>query len=337
MFAVPASFVAAGAQLRGSPAQRILWACVLFLFFLLVGFRHEVGGDWYNYLRHFDSARAFGVVHLVDPGYVALNLGIAKLGLSVHWVNAACAVASVGGVSRFCRAQPQPWLALLIAVPYVLVVVAMGYTRQSVALGCLMAGLTALSNGHVVRYVAFVLFGALFHIWVVLVLPLFVFRGSRRNWGRAAIGLMIALMGVSYFVQPQLDSTWTNYVDAGLRSAGGLVRLGISGVAAILFLLFSRRLTTNEAERALWRVIALGSLVMLPLGILASTAADRFAIYLLPIQMLVFSRIAMLGKGPTDRYLINFSVVVVYGLVLFVWLEYANHSYAWTPYQNHFY
>ena len=38
------------------------------------------------------------------------------------------------GLVAFCRRQPRPWLALAVAIPYLVIVVAMGYSRQGIAL-----------------------------------------------------------------------------------------------------------------------------------------------------------------------------------------------------------
>ena len=51
---------------------------------------------------------------------------------------------SLKDLIRFCLAQADPWLSVLIAIPYMVIVVAMGYTRQAVALGILMVGLAAV-------------------------------------------------------------------------------------------------------------------------------------------------------------------------------------------------
>ncbi len=57
-------------------------------------------------------------------------------------------------------------------MPYLINIVAMGYTRQSVALGFAMIGLAALGEQRVRRFVLWVLVGALFHKSAVLLLPI---------------------------------------------------------------------------------------------------------------------------------------------------------------------
>ncbi len=44
----------------------------------------------------------------------------------------------MSGLVQFCRKQPLPWLALAVAAPFIIIVVGMGYTRQSVALGFIL-------------------------------------------------------------------------------------------------------------------------------------------------------------------------------------------------------
>ena len=57
-----------------------------------------------------------------------------------------------------------------------MVVVAMGYTRQLIAIGILMAGLASLGRGgSVIRFALYVALAALFYKIAVLVLPLVIF------------------------------------------------------------------------------------------------------------------------------------------------------------------
>lgn len=59
--------------------------------------------------------------------------------------------------------EPHPWLSLLLAVPHLIVVVAMGYTRQEAALGLLMLGLASLLRTESLpRFIFWVAVAALF-------------------------------------------------------------------------------------------------------------------------------------------------------------------------------
>jgi len=65
----------------------------------------------------------------------------------------------------------------------------------------------------------------------------------------------------------------------------------------------------------------------------SSTAVDRVALYMLPMQMVVFGYLPdVIGRGKLTRGPILL-VLVYYGLVEFVWLMFATFSYAWVPYR----
>jgi|GEM_PF-5594608 len=62
----------------------------------------------------------------------------------------------------------------------------------------------------------------------------------------------------------------------------------------------------------------------------SSTVVDRLALYILPLQLGILSRLPGTVIGPA----LGWGVVVVYSfLVQFVWLNYAAHANYWVPYQ----
>jgi len=56
-------------------------------------------------------------------------------------------------------------------------------------------------------------------------------------------------------------------------------------------------------------------------------------LYALPIQLFVFSYLPDIFKGKNSSILV-FLIICYYALVLFVWLNFANHAQAWVPYDN---
>ena len=97
-----------------------------------------------------------------DPGYQALNWLVQEWNGEIWWVNSVSAAIFAWGLIRLCQNQPRPMLAVLVAVPYLIIVVAMGYTRQSIAIGILMAGLASLGRGgSVIRFAIYVAVAAL--------------------------------------------------------------------------------------------------------------------------------------------------------------------------------
>ena len=144
---------------------------------LMIGLRYQVGGDWFGYVRIFkriELAGFFGSIGSSDPGYILANWLSAQMGGGLWLADLLCAMIFTAGLISFCSRQPNPWLALAVAVPYLIIVVAMGYTRQAVAIGLIMVGLSAKGETTLLRMALFVTLAATFHKSAIVVLPLFL-------------------------------------------------------------------------------------------------------------------------------------------------------------------
>jgi hypothetical protein len=103
-------------------------------------------------------------------------------------------------------------------------------------------------------------------------------------------------------------------------------------VAAIPLLYFRKRLVEEPQTRRLWVLISWLALACLPFVFFASTAVDRIALYLLPIQLFVFARLPNLTGNATARTVIVVGIVAYYAAVQYVWLNYAVERNYWVPY-----
>ncbi|MFT5258930.1 MAG: hypothetical protein ACI9J2_000883 [Saprospiraceae bacterium] len=318
--------------------QGLVWMLCMLAFALLIGFRYEIGGDWGNYLRHFDNILYWSfseVLQRGDPAYYAINWLVANAGWSVVWVNLVCAIFIVIGLNSFCRNQPLPWLALLVAVPYLIIVVSMGYSRQAAALGMVLVGLTALGRNQVIKFVFYIFLGALFHKSAVILLPIAALAATRnRIWTFVWI-MVVSIVGAYMLVSEEIDVWWVNYVidEYAFASQGATVRVLMNAVPSVLLFVFRKQIFYDNVERKLWLWLAFFSLLCI-LGLsYSATAIDRLSLYFIPIQLFAFSRIPFLAADRASFKLIMWSVVIYYGLVMFVWLNFAIHARHWLPYK----
>ena len=334
------AFFAVGALLAGEPSTRRNTPVILFLgailVWLAIGLRYEVGADWrtyeflYSYAGHANLGR---LLKFGDPGYQFVNWSLRGLGADLWALNLFCGFIFTWGLYRFARVQPDPWLSFVIAVPYLIIVVAMGYTRQAVAIGILMAGLAAMKRGaSILRFVVYVAAAALFHKTAVMVLPLVIFAGGRNRLLNAIAGIAGCILLYDLFLANSVENLVRNYVEAGYSSQGAGIRVAMNLVPAVIFMLFRKRLRFDDAEIGIWHYYSLASLVMPILLFLipSSTAVDRLALYLIPLQIAVLPRVQFLFKGQG----FGRSVIVAYaGVVLFTWLNFAAHAQYWVPYE----
>jgi hypothetical protein len=310
---------------------------------LLIGLRDQVGGDWGGYLPYFlrMADLPFNEVILEDePGYALLNWFANITGGGVYFVNTVCGLIFSLGLVLFSRAQPRPWLALTLAFPYLVIVVAMGYSRQGVAIGFEMLALLALQRDQLLRFLVWIGLAATFHrtVLVLLVLPVSTLSPSLRF---SQMIRLVLLAGAGYgiynaLLAQDLDYYTQGYIDTAYQSQGALIRVMLCLLPAALFLPFRRHYRLSPAMQRIWTLIAILAFVA-AIGlftIASSTAVDRLALYLIPLQLFVGSRlpdtrIFGLSSANWSQLLVLFSLAV-----MLVWLLMANHSVYWLPYRN---
>lgn len=340
-FAATISNRPCGAQFIGVSRQRLdsAWLGVGLLLALMIGYRYEVGGDWLHYIEYVERIQGVAlsdVFMMSDPGFQLVNWLSVEAGWGIFGVNLVCGGLFAAGVVGFCQGMPRPWLALAVAVPYMVIGVAMGYSRQGVALGLAMLGLVALVRGSTLWFVVWVVLGATFHKTAVLLLPIAALASSRNRLLTVAWVGLVSVAAYGLLLQESVDSLYSGYIDAGYQSEGALIRLLMNAVPATILLLWRKRFCFNANEASLWLWCAIISMALL--GVLfvspSSTAVDRIALYMLPLQMVVFSHFPdVFGKRRGRNQELILGVLLYYAMVLFVWLNYANHSQYWLPYR----
>ena len=317
---------------------------------VVIGTRYEVGGDWENYLAQLTraSTRDFISAALTNSeyGYGFLNWLSVKLGLGIYGVNTVCGAILVTGLAVFCRQQPIPWLAWLIATPYLLVVVGMGYTRQSAALGFLLLGLACLEDKRIWRYFLLLAIGATFHETVLLMAPLGILVWRQNIWLKmTVVGGVILLMAIWLLWSEYASALWGNYIwryrNAGFDNAlytsiGASYRVWMNAIPAVLFLLFLKKWKRYFDNSSVWVAMAIASIVSVFFVGYFSTPIDRINIYLAPIQLYFWSRVPLLTSDRLTRTLMILITIGAYGFLLLFWLQLGRNSGNWIPYRSIF-
>lgn len=302
----------------------------------MIGLRYKVGPDWETYVNIFDLAHTdylSAALQLGDPGYEALNWIAYQLGADIWLVNLFSAAIFGWGLFRFCSAQPAPWVAAAIAVPYLIIVVAMGYTRQSIALGVLMAGLARQGRGaSILNFAIYVAIAATFHKTAVILFPLVALAGKGSRFIGFLIALCASILLYDSFLQSAVSGLIKNYIDADYSSEGAFVRIAMNMLAAVLLWVFKGRLGFSPHEFKIWRNFGLAALLFIVLFavIPSSTAVDRMSLYIMPLQLAVLTRVALLGRYRTTGIA---GVLLYMFAVQYVWMNFAQHARFWVPYQ----
>lgn len=312
------------------------WIALGLFFTICIGCRFHIGGDWGSYLLYYEReiGRAFTDPIKGDPGFILLNRLMTQLDWKVYGVNLACGLIFTSGLIVFCRGLYRSWLGIAVAVPYVLVVIAMGYARQGVALGFIFWGLAYLEKGKFIPYVLFIVVAALFHKTAVIMIPLGIFL-YRQGWLYRIIAVALVVSGLwNALMEKEVDHLWSAYVEQQMYSQGAFIRVAMNSLAAVFLLKYWKQWKQVYPNALLWLWMAYGAIACVFVVGFATTAVDRLALYLTPLQVVVFSRLPFLARKEYHPDTIVVWILLGYGAVLFVWLNFATHALYWLPYRN---
>lgn len=337
MFAAGA-FLGRGRSARGRISVPLLIALVSTA--VMIGLRYDVGGDWGNYLKTYRHVAYLDFVQTLrmansDPAYSLVNWVGQALGVRIWFVNMVCGAIFVWGLTKLALQQPSPWTFFLALTPYCLIVVGMGYTRQSAAIGLVAAALASFRSVGMRTAAAYLALAVLFHKSSIVMLPLLALAERRSRLVNVMLGAVLAAILYYFLVAGKSDRMFENYVGSAMESRGAAIRVLMTILPTAAFLLFSKRFGFDERELPLMRILAYAGLaagaglILMP----ASTAVDRLALYLMPFQAVILSRLSWAFTKKTSDFAITTALVVYSAAVLFVWLNYADNAYAWIPYR----
>jgi hypothetical protein len=327
----------------------ISWNSFLFLLFLFIGSRYQVGGDWLQYMYSFHIDRDY-INFSEDIGYELLIYLLNYFDRSILSLNLISAAVFIYGLSKFAERQSCKWTVMVIASSYLTIVVGMGYTRQALAVGFAFLALNALIDKKIITSIMFVILGSLFHISLIAFSIIYI---SLIKYKHKYIVLVFFILFFIYIIfQSQIPffkfGHQINYdkinrlifffiVEGNdmYLSKGAIIRLFINFFCAILFIIFSKNFTSNLIERKIYFIISIFVVILFLLSFQYSVLADRLNIYFMVLQLFVLSRAPYIFKTIINLNLTKILISSFFGLFLIIWLNNSPYVPAWTPYQNY--
>jgi len=324
---------------RQERALMLLFAA--FMMLLMIGLRFRVGVDWSNYVVIWEQAQRLSLgrflgTHNDDPAFYILTWTLRWLGLPFWILNLLCAAVFTYGLLRFARLQPNPWLAIAVAVPYLVIVIAMSGIRQATAIGFVFLALVEFIERRPARFLAWLALGAAFHASAIVVLGI-VGLSFAKNRFQAGLLLMMAVV-IAYFA---LGTTFAEYSNEYLRratvqSSGTFFRLAMAVVAAILYFIFRRRFAFTPDEHTLWRNFSLFALAAIPLVYVvpSTTAVDRILLYSYPLQITVLSHVPYaISRDQLQRMISMLPILAYLAAIMIVFFSYGVNRHPYVPYR----
>ena len=306
---------------------------------VFIGLRYYIGVDWITYELIFIDVRSMSLWNALaygDGAYSLINWVVAKFGGWVWHVNLICALIFSTGLVLFCAKLPKPGLAIATAVPTLIIITAMGYTRQAAALGCIMIAYTQFKGAISWRWMAWLLLAVFFHKSAIVAFPLFALSGTQHRWLTILISA-VALSSITLTLLVQnFSSVVALYIGGEMESSGALPRIGIGFLIGMLFFLIKDSGIFGE-RNLLVRNAAICMIAFLPLYLIfdTSTLIDRFAIIFLPFQCAICAGVvASIDSKGILGPIVNLLLLLVYATILLAWLMFSTYSSYWLPYEN---
>ena len=127
-------------SIRNNKKFNLLTSIFIWIFLVIfIGFRFEVGADWFNYQTFVkkdgaDETYMSLIFRGFAPGYALLLKICGNYGLGVYGLNIINAGIFSGGLVYFCNKLKNPFLGLVASYPYLIVVVSIFYLLLTFAL-----------------------------------------------------------------------------------------------------------------------------------------------------------------------------------------------------------
>lgn len=321
-------------------ANRMAYWAVLIGLFLFSAFRFRVGCDWGGYFNNFIGGQSLDYATALtnrEPLWWVIQTAFNQWGFPYPSVNILTSGIFFAGIHALARRQPDRLGFLVLLFPILIINMPMSGIRQAAAIGFLCLSYVAFIDQRPIRFVGWILIGAMIHSSVLAFLLLTPLTTGRYTAGRVVLTLLLAIPGAALMLQSDSAQLGIDrYVDSGVDAFGAAFRVAILGLSGMMFFLMLRRRWGRQFPQDLG-LASVGSWMMLALLLLvpiSTVIGDRLGYYLIPIQTMIFARIPFLNLGPSRRLL---AVLPYVGLVIVfaVWsLNSSLFQQCYLPYQN---
>ena len=314
----------------------------LFIFFIcFIGFRHKVGMDWNNYIAFGRTIARYpleDILFVSEPGFSILSWFSYDAGWSIYGINTFAAILFCYGLFSMCRIAKEPWLALVAATPYLVIVVGMSATRQSIAIGIIFTLIAHWNNTRLISKIIWIFIASIFHLSALFMLVLIIAESQASFLKKLIYSILLTYGVVRILTDTGYYQYYSNaYLEVeslAFYSEGAFAHVSLNAIPAMIYLFFRRPWNRLYGYNNLLYLLSVLSVMSLPLTFFWPTAVDRMALYYSGVPMIVLAGLPSLMKSGLTRPIVRLMIVFGYFSVLTIWLKYANSAHAYIPYKS---
>ena len=319
---------------------------------LFISGRHHVGGDYVSYLHMFNESKKEGLEQAFTKlaGLQYVISFIHKLNLNYFFLNFLCALIFLSGIFKFLKISDERLFVFILLIPTMIYVVGMGYTRQSVSIGFLSFAIYYWSeNMNIKKYIFFILAVFIHNASIIFIFLLFYKYYEKIKLKKLFVltSLFTIFLFIFYYIYFNSLQNLTSAIGLDYKivqnSSLKYLKFLAHILPCILFLFFIKKFRKDKKIYPLYffsSVITIAVIIVMIISKQLVTEssyidviADRVLLPFILIEALIFVRLCSL-VNLEYKFLFESLVLLYFGLMLFVWIAFADNSQAWKPYRS---
>tara|TARA_B100000575_G_scaffold10020_1_gene7384 strand:- start:9453 stop:10523 length:1071 start_codon:yes stop_codon:yes gene_type:complete len=314
---------------------------------LVIGLRHEVGGDWLNYylsyskFNELNAGQFIEILSLNEPGFKTLIWVSSKISTIyfMHIANLLSAFIFLFSLFYFINRFPFTSLLFYISIPFLLIIVAMGYTRQSIGLAFFMLGILSLNNNKNFNFVILILIGTLFHKATIFCFIFFIYKNL--NLKKLNRIIYMSILAVLFFIL--FNDIFSKFLEnflqqEALETTGARIKILINLLFGITYYLIRKNWNNKLLDIKIMDTYLILTIIFFAVSIFLSpvyiAAADRLSIFIYPINLVVIANYFLVIKKEPLKSGFLFILISVSYIYFITWAIFGSYSRHWLPYQN---
>jgi hypothetical protein len=306
------------------------------VYILFIGLRYEVGADRWAYANEYAAISILPfkeALSYTEPSFAALNWLLAQVHGEVYSVNFVVAIIFVSGLIRFAKTIPSPFIALVAVTPYLVIVVAMSGVRQSAAIGLVFHLMASWRQGLITKF-SISTVATSFHYSAIMSFIFILQSLKMPAWLKLSLLMVSTIAAYPILSATEAAAKYQHvYLEKNVVSSGALMHVLLNAIPAVIYLVFMRKWKARFGESDLLPMLAVLSILSVFGVSISSTGIDRLALYLSPIQMIVYGSLPFLF-GRKYKTTLSSVIIVLHMIILFWWFNYSNTAFAFIPYNN---
>jgi hypothetical protein len=316
---------------------------VFALFVGVIGLRYDIGPDWFAYSTHFNRFGSMNLIELVAEGEIGWSLLVRlvdALGLGMLGLTMFAAIVFCIGVFAVARVCQEPMLAVVAAVPYLSIAVAMSGMRQAVAIGIVFFLLSRWYRSPMLFKIVMVLIASTFHFSALAMLAIIALEARLPLYQKVAAGTIITAILVFFIggAEQQVEGYATTYLPGGAAAdaPGAIYHVLLTAAPSIAYFVMRRRWIALYGRIPVIDLFAAIGIVALGLVFFFPTATDRMTLYFAAVALIIQGNFPQLWRGRNEQAVVRFAIVALNVAAMVTFLVAGNKAKAFVPYASIF-